>query len=50
MKIKPCPFCGSDSVSCEGHFVECDNCGSTGEQFFPTPNRKKAIEAWNRRA
>ncbi len=47
---KDCPFCGSSSLDCDGHSVNCQSCGSEGPCFFPTPEREKAIEGWNRRA
>ena len=32
-KLKPCPFCGSDDITIEGHYVGCSKCGA--EQDFP---------------
>lgn len=44
MKLKPCPFCGSEDLSkiIRGQpWVECLNCGATG----PDP-----LHGWNSRA
>ena len=49
-KIDSCPFCGGSDFSCDGHQVECEDCHAVGPCFFPVPDRKLAIEAWNRRA
>lgn len=64
-KLKPCPFCGSDAElktdiryprpMCQpkrAYEVFCTNydciIGRVDERYFL--NKKKAIEAWNRRA
>ncbi len=53
MKLKPCPFCGSDEVEItseiiytERFLIQCQNCCSQGPE-----ERKKeiAIEKWNER-
>lgn len=53
--LKPCPFCGSESIAANQHkmfgadvryTIKCMKC--MGEMTRTT--RKKAIEAWNRRA
>ena len=60
INLKPCPFCGSNSVRiCKfdteepDHVVECKNCGiamiysiNDGE----IPPIEETIKAWNRRA
>lgn len=50
MKIKPCPFCGSEKVSLGGCLdkvqqVECTNCGANGPCVT---SAKKAVWLWNR--
>ncbi|WP_088925853.1 Lar family restriction alleviation protein [Burkholderia multivorans] len=49
-ELKPCPFCGSDSVFMLGgsYCVQCGNCGAEGPWNDDDP--KVAIDAWNRRA
>ena len=57
MKIKPCPFCGSEArvVSCcYGSQVECSECGAMTKRYLDgmdtnRESEKKAIEAWNKR-
>ena len=49
-KIDSCPFCGGSDFSCDGHQVECEDCHAVGPCFFPVPDRKSAIDAWNHRA
>ena len=52
---KPCPFCGSEEVFCEGDTpeglwgVECgnDDCAASGPRGFDTPT--EAISKWNMR-
>lgn len=45
MKLKPCPFCGSEKlyiyVFSEG--IRCDNCGAK------IIDKEDAIDRWNRR-
>lgn len=52
MTYKNCPFCGAsdESLSCDGHFVQCDVCHSTGPPRFPIPDRDECITAWNQRS
>ena len=53
-ELKPCPFCGSDSIRVEcfaekyyKYVVVCNNCGvKTGNEHIEAI----AIAAWNRRA
>ena len=57
MKLKPCPFCGSEDVDIVKMYPDkwnvtflrggCEHCGGKG------PNKMKhadAVRAWNRRA
>jgi len=44
---KPCPKCGSIELSNEGHFVQCDKCGTKGEEIYPVPDSQEAIRKWN---
>lgn len=52
MKLKPCPFCGSDKVKmCAGydaifHYVECEVC-QAGAGF--RDNEAQTIKDWNTR-
>ena len=49
MKLKPCPFCGSDKLELEHlpKFVKCSDCGACGPSVFITANG--TINAWNKR-
>lgn len=52
-KLRPCPFCGSDSLYIPenpvfDYYVRCNNCGSRSDSFFT--NAESAIKAWNMRA
>lgn len=50
VKLKPCPFCGSERVRICGrksYWVACDHCGGMGGHF---PTREGASAFWNRRA
>lgn len=49
MILLPCPFCGGIDLSCDGHYVLCDNCGANGPSIHPVPNGRKANELWNHR-
>ena len=55
--LKPCPFCGSESVDVIEHKshmlastfgVICLQCEAQTKQFFTA--KRTAIRAWNRRA
>ncbi len=54
-KLRPCPFCGGKAQYCERPSEEfgieaaviCDGCGA--ELPVPT-NKKRAVDAWNKRA
>ena len=49
MKLKPCPFCGSEDVERNGRtiiYVACRTCKTDGPI---ATTRKKAIELWNTR-
>ena len=48
MKIKPCPFCGNDSLELSAleHFVCCRKCGNSGPDGA---DKKEAIRLWNSR-
>ncbi len=48
-KLKPCPFCGSENLSCEGHFVICNDCGARSDLTYPIPDDKKCLKNWNTR-
>jgi len=51
MKLKPCPFCGSDEAWCWEYeswwAVRCRICGMGNEEY---DTRDEAEKAWNRRA
>ena len=54
IKLKACPFCGSESVSLDtdGHmtWVLCLTCDSRGRRYFNSNiARRAAAEAWNTR-
>ncbi len=51
LKPLPCPFCGSGSedLYCDGHYVHCEVCNTTGPSVYPVPDDDAAIAAWNRR-
>ena len=55
LKLKPCPFCGSEAVHTESSYfrdtlIYCENCDAyfTVDSFYADEN--DVIEAWNRRA
>ena len=61
MKLKPCPFCGSEKIQKHTYalkyqglvpiIIECKNCGaSTSFQISDAWKEKKVSAAWNRRA
>ena len=58
MKLRECPFCGSDKVGfCPDEeqylestitgFIWCNGCGFTSDSFY---SEKVAAKKWNRRA
>ena len=51
IKLKPCPFCGSEKLQGVEYayvcYIKCRNCGATGAHYIM--NGDKAIDAWNRR-
>lgn len=57
-ELKPCPFCGGKAIgtpSCKPEWVyeiKCTDCGAKVKKLAICPScaRRKAIEAWNRRA
>ena len=56
LKLKPCPFCGGKELigrsPCMGSSwrfeIHCERCGSI-VSFHKKDEKKKAIEAWNKR-
>lgn len=55
VKLKPCPFCGSeveivpeqvDAITVSYNFICVECCSNT---YFDFSDRKEAIESWNRR-
>lgn len=58
MKIKPCPFCGSEDIKFSSEmfykwYAYCANCGCrTGEMYESADYcvKDKLAEAWNKRA
>ena len=50
IKLKPCPFCGSDDVVVEetytSGYVRCRDCGAEGGFRY---SHDEAVAAWNRR-
>lgn len=55
-EIKPCPFCGSESVEITSvlgvTYVCCENCSADGPSKYgdhPIERMATAIEAWNER-
>ena len=53
-ELKPCPFCGSESIAVELHgeyYVRCANCECQVAVVTPLfDSKNEAITAWNRRA
>ena len=51
IELKPCPFCGSEDVSCDRledvAYVECWNCSAKVESYNGMDD---AIAGWNSRA
>lgn len=50
IELKPCPFCGSDDVTCnkfeDVYYVECLYCSAKVETYN---GEEDAIEGWNAR-
>ena len=50
-ELKPCPFCGSEDVSCgrleDIYYVECWDCSASVETYSGIDD---ALKKWNRRA
>ena len=48
-KIKPCPYCGSSSVSMKRYHglygIECDSCYRPSWAYFTT--KRAALNYWN---
>lgn len=51
IELKPCPFCGSEDVSCswleDVSCVECWDCSAKVETYYGIED---AVKKWNRRA
>ena len=51
IELKPCPFCGSDDVSCDiledVYYVECWDCSAKVESYN---GMEDTIAGWNSRA
>ncbi len=54
VKLKPCPFCGSDGLNLklcghrpDGFWIQCEECGTEGPYCNYIKDAKKY---WNRRA
>lgn len=51
IELKPCPFCGSDDVSCDiledVYYVECWDCSAKVESYN---GLEDALAGWNARA
>ena len=51
IELKPCPFCGSDDVSCDiledVYYVECWDCSAKVESY---DGIEDAVAGWNARA
>jgi Lar family restriction alleviation protein len=53
IKLKPCPFCGSEDIKLFGTTVNCCNCYAQSYSSLhgvAKERMKDAIEKWNRRA
>lgn len=50
VKVKPCPFCGSEDVNQMRweEWLQCNSCAAEGAA--PDDNFADAVSAWNRRA
>jgi len=49
VKLRECPFCGSDNLRASDHGIECRNCGVWFGDNSNLPTGK-GIDGWNRRA
>lgn len=54
MLLKPCPFCGSDTITTVENgddyaWAECADCLADGPMMSDDPDCTKAMEAWNKR-
>lgn len=47
IKLKPCPFCGSENVGSVNGWVQCFDCNASGPDDY---NNQTAIEMWNKRS
>ena len=47
-KLKPCPFCGSNTIHDCGDYFKCLDCGSFGPSEI-TDVSEPAVELWNAR-
>jgi ribosomal protein L37AE/L43A len=48
MKLKPCPFCGSEDIEVTEGMVQCENCNAS--YFGQADNPLSAVlEGWNER-
>ena len=51
IELKPCPFCGSEDVTCDRledvYYVECWDCGAKIESYN---GMEDAVAGWNARA
>jgi Lar family restriction alleviation protein len=48
--LKPCPFCGSNSLRFHYGQILCKNCGVEGPPALGPVTDEAVAEAWNRRA
>ena len=47
-ELKHCPFCGSDELQWDGHYVECSNCHAQGPNLYLVPDNDR-VRYWNAR-
>ena len=50
-RLKPCPFCGSESICIVGggtfpFWIECEGCNTTSKPFNL---KEESVNQWNRR-
>ncbi|MCP4372991.1 MAG: hypothetical protein GY797_33525 [Deltaproteobacteria bacterium] len=53
MKLKPCPFCGSDPLFCriwDEYSITCENDDCLAEVIVISKNKQKAVSFWNKRS